>query len=331
MNLQFADAWRLWLLALPVALLVGYVLLQLRRSRYALRFANVELLRTVAPDRPGWRRHLPALALLLAVTALVLATAKPVRAEEVPKPLATVVLALDVSNSMEADDVEPNRLEAAKDAATRFVDLVPEGVRVGLVTFNQNTQVRVAPTEDRDDVLEAIERLRLGPGTAVGEAIYAGLAVLPERLDAGEGPAPGAAPADPAEVAADSPGSIVLLSDGETTSGRPESEAAEAAAEAGVPVSTVAFGTPRGTIEIDGQSVPVPVDTAALDDVAETTGGTFAEAATAEQLEQVFEGLGRSAGTETEERDVSGWFLGAALVALAGAAVGSLVWFSRLP
>ncbi|MBK9178996.1 MAG: VWA domain-containing protein [Acidimicrobiales bacterium] len=331
-GLRFLDGLRLWLLLLPAVLLVAYVVLQLRRPRYTLRFTGLDLLAKVAPDRPGWRRHLPALALLLGVMALVLATAKPVRAEEVPQPLATVVLALDVSNSMQATDVAPSRLAAAKDAATRFVDLVPDGVQISLVTFSETVQVRVAPTDDRDALVAAIDRLRLGPGTAIGEAIYASLAVLPEAVTA-DGTR-GSGSADATEGVADgdtSPGSIVLLSDGETTSGRSEAEAARAAEEAGVPVSTVAFGTDRGTIEIDGQTVPVPVDTAALRGVARTTDGTFAAAASAEQLTDVFEGLGRTAGTTTEERDVSGWFLAAALVLLLGAAAGSLVWFSRLP
>ncbi len=329
-GLRFLDSLRLWLLVLPAVLLVAYVVLQLRRPRYALRFTGLDLLAKVAPDRPGWRRHLPALALLLGVMALVLATAKPVRAEEVPEPLATVVLALDVSNSMQASDVAPSRLAAAKDAATRFVDLVPDGVQIGLVTFSETVQVRVAPTDDREALVAAIERLRLGPGTAIGEAIYASLAVLPEALTADGTDTTGVTEPSAAPVGA-SPGSIVLLSDGETTAGRSEAEAARDARDAGVPVSTVAFGTDHGTIEIDGETLPVPVDTTALRGVARTTDGTFAAAGSAEELTTVFEGLGRTAGTTTEERDVSGWFLGAALVLLLGAAAGSLAWFSRLP
>ena len=201
--LTFLAPERLLLLAAVAALAIGYLLIQRRRSRFALRFSSVELFDGVAPDRPGWRRHLPAAAIVAGLAVLVVGTARPALAEEIPAEMATVIVALDASLSMQAEDVDPTRLAAAQDAADRFLDLVPPSVRVGLVTFSGDARTAVAPTTDRVALRRAIDRIRLGEGTAIGEAIYASL----EELRDGE-----------EEV----PGGIVLLSDGETTVGRPD-------------------------------------------------------------------------------------------------------------
>ena len=338
---------RLALVMVPFALAIAYLVIQRRRSRYAIRFTAVDLLDTVAPDRPGWRRHLPALAYLCAVFLLVVGMARPAMAMEVPaKP--TIVLALDVSYSMNATDIAPSRLRAAQDAALRFLDLVPDGVRVGLVSFNRSARALVAPTTDHAGVAAAIDRLVLGPGTAIGDAIDVALEQLPKVAPGagqaasgagGTGPSAGAAGtgpgtggAGPTDASSDATaGSIVLLSDGKTTVGQAESESAARAADRGVPVSTIAFGTPSGSVTVDGQRIAVPVDKEALRAVARTTGGRFFEAASADQLRAVFEDLGRRAGSIREQREVTDLLVGAALIAAIGAALGSLAWFSRLP
>jgi Ca-activated chloride channel family protein len=329
--MTFLAPERLALVALPIALAIAYLILQRRRSRYAMRFASVDLLDQVAPDRPGWRRHVAALAFLAAVCLLVVGMARPAAAMEVPAQ-ASIVLALDVSYSMEASDVSPNRLAAAQDAARRFLGLVPDGVRVGLVAFSGSARALVPPTIDRTKLEAAIDRLRLGPGTAIGEAIYVALEQLPKA----EAPTSSPAASEQGDEQGDeqvepSAGSIVVLSDGKTTAGRSESGAARAAAGAGVPISTIAFGTASGVVTVDGQRVRVPVDKAALKSVARTSGGRFFEAASADQLRAVFEDIGTKVGTIREEREVTDLVVGAALLALVGAAAASLAWFSRLP
>lgn len=330
---------RLLLVVVPVVLAAAYLVLQRRRTRFAMRFTAVDLLDTVAPDRPGWRRHVPAVAFLAAVSLLVVGMARPAMAVETPSA-STVVLALDVSYSMDAGDVSPNRISAARDAARRFLEIVPAGTRVGLVAFAGSARALVTPTTDLDAVQAAIDRLRLAPGTAIGEAIYTSLEQLPRAQDAAgsrddpdaAGVSPGPLTSDGTDAAGEqAAGSIVLLSDGQTTVGRPDAGAAAAAKARGVPVSTIAFGTSAGRVTVDGQTVAVPVDEAALRAVATTTGGRFFEAESAPELASVFEDLGARVGIVREQREVTDYLVGAALLAAVVAAAGSLAWFSRLP
>lgn len=322
-NLSFLAAYRLWLLVLPLALLVAYVVLQRGRRSYAVRFTNLDLLDIVAPDRPGWRRHLPAAALVLGLAAGVVAFARPAVASEVADKNAVVMLAIDTSLSMEATDVAPSRVKAAKVAAGSFLESVPKGVKVGVVSFSDTARQAIAPTDNLAAVQRTIDRLQLGQGTAIGEAVFTSLETIDETFQRdGSEPASG-------EKA---PATIVLLSDGETTSGRPNDEAAAAAKKAGIPVNTIAFGTDRGTVTApDGQTVGVPVNKAELADLARSTGGETLTAATANQLEQVYEKLGAAVTTEPITREVTDWFTFAALAMVALAAAGSLLWFSRLP
>jgi Ca-activated chloride channel homolog len=317
--MSIADPLRLVALAVVAMTAVAYVVLQARTSRYTVRFTNVDLLASVAPQRPGWRRHLPAAAFVLALVALVIAWAGPTAPMTVPVERATVVLAIDVSLSMEATDVTPDRLEAAKVAALDFLTVVPPELNVGLVTFSGVATIVVPPTTDRDLVAEALRRLQLGERTAIGEAVFASLeAIRSVPVDPGGEPTPAA---------------IVLMSDGATTAGRPNEVASAAAAEEGVPVTTIAFGTDGGTITLpdDPVPIPVPVDRDALEVIADETGGSFFSAVTAQQLEDVYVDIGSSIGYTTREQDISGWFVGAAVVLLLATAAMSLAWFSRLP
>ena len=314
--MSFLAPDRLLLLALPLIGALAYVVTMRRQRKYAVRFTNLELLDSVAPNRPGWRRHVTALVLLIAVASLVLAFARPLMAVQVPREQAALILAIDVSLSMDADDVGPNRLEAAQAAAFDFIELAPDDLRIGIVPFASVALPAVPPTVDRAAAHAAVARLSLAEGTAIGEAIYTSL-----DLAAGE----------VTEDGESIPAAIVVLSDGETTVGRSEIDAADEALTEGIPVSTVSFGTRTGTIVYQGEVVAVPANEGALRQVADTTGGRFFTAVSAEELGQVFDDVGSEVGFATEQREVSEWFLGAGLLILVLAAAGSLLWFSRLP
>jgi Ca-activated chloride channel family protein len=312
----------LWLLALPavVALVVFYVLLQLRRKAYAARFTNVALLGSIVPKRPGWRRHLAFGVVALGLTTLVVSLAVPSTEVRVPRERATVVMAVDVSLSMQATDIEPDRFRAMQTAAKEFVDVLPERINLGLVSFAGTATTVVPPTTDRVQVAGAIDNLDLAEATAIGEAVFTSLTAIENfqsSLDAG------------AEEEA-APARIVLLSDGYNTVGREDTQAIDAARAAGVPVSTIAFGTDYGTLDLDGETVPVPVDRATLEEIADQTGGSYSEAASASELEQVYADLGSQIGYTTEPQDISPWFVRAGvLLALLGAVL-SLLWTNRL-
>lgn len=309
----------LWLLAVVVGLAILYLLMARRQRSYAVRFTNLELLDVVAPERPGWRRHLPAAAFLVALAALVGAMARPAQDTKVPRERATIMVALDTSLSMMADDVLPSRIEAAKAAAAEFIDLLPAKLNVGLVDFSGVVHVRVAPTLDHQAVKDAIAGLDLDQGTAIGDAIVASVDALqsvPKADDAN----------DPV------PARIILMSDGKTTVGKPDSEGVKAANEAGIPVSTIAFGTDSGVVQIgESRPVQVPVDRDALRQIADDTGGSFFEAASEAKLKAVYADIGSAIGYTVEQREISQWFVAAGLLALLAAAAMSLAWFSRLP
>lgn len=311
-----APAVLLALLALP--LVVGwYVREQRRRRAAAAAFAMPALQPALATARPGWRRHLPALAILIALATLVLAAAGPQRTVAVPVERATIILATDVSGSMTATDVQPSRLIAARRAARSFVAQVPKRVNIGVIGFNQTPAVLQSPTRDRAAVDAAIGRLSASGGTAAGEAIHAGLRAI-GRTGRKRPPA-----------------AIVLLSDGATTSGRDPVTAARTAGDAKVRVYTVALGTPEGTIAVrrrDGstQIRRVPPDPSALREIAEASGGRGFAADSASGLSEVYERLGSQLGTKDEKRQVTAAFAGGGLAFLLLGAAMSLRWFGRL-
>lgn len=312
---------RLWLLLGVLALAVGYLMMQRRRSRYAVRFTNLRLLDRVAPERPAWRRHVPAGLFLAMLALLVVGFARPTAEVQVPRERATVMVAVDVSTSMLATDVEPDRLSAAKEAARQFVDGLPDEFNVGLVAFAGSAAVLVPPGIDRESLHEGIDRLAEGAtgvqGTAIGEAISTSLGAV-KGLDSQAAKEP-------------PPARIILLSDGANTSGMDPMEAAAGAVAVEVPVHTISFGTPSGFVDRGGRPIQVPVDGQTLRAVAEETGGVFHEASTSDELRAVYDDIGSSVGYRTERQDVSARFIGLGLVFAMGAAAGSMRWFSRLP
>lgn len=303
----------LLLLALLVVPLVAAAVVWWRRSRPAtgIPFPDLDLIARADPG-PRRRRHLPLALALLALAALTLGLARPQVYRDQPRERATIMLAIDVSGSMSATDVDPYRLRAAQDAARTFADEVPRQYQVGLISFSGQANLLVAPTTDRDALKRAIEGLRPEGATAVGEAIEASLtAIRAAQPGAGE---------DGGKLEA---ARIVVLSDGATTVGIPPSLAAEDAKDAGVPVFTVALGTEDGTLS-DG--TPVPPDPSGLKQVADITDGSAYESDDADSVSAVYQKLGSFIGTERVRSEVTAWPVGIAalLLVMAGAAAWRL-------
>ncbi len=326
--MTFESPWWLLVLLLVVALIAGYLLLLRRRRRDTMRFTNLALLEKVAPNRPGWYRHVPVALLLVGLVLLTVALAGPTAEAKVPRNRATVIMVIDVSLSMEATDVEPSRIAAAQGAAKQFTEQLTPGINLGLVAFAGTAAVLVPPTTDRAPVVRAVDGLRLSESTATGEAIFAALQSI-ESFSASLG---GAADGPP-------PARIALLSDGKQTVPGPEGEteprgsftAARKCAEMGIPVSTISFGTPYGSIEIDGRRQTVAVDDAAMKQIADLSGGKFFTATSGDELQQVYGELGEEIGYETKQVDVSKpWLAGGTLLAVVGLGAGVLLG-RRLP
>ncbi len=321
--MTFQDPWRLALLAGPAALLIAYLVVQRALHAVVVRFTSVDLLASVAPRRPGWQRHIPAAALLGALILMVVGFAQPARATRTPRQRATVMLDLDVSGSMVADDVSPSRLAAAQQAARNFVDALPSGVQLGLVSFSTHASVLVSPTPDRTTVRAAIDSLQARGGTATGDALDLSLSALKALPPAADGKA--------------APAAIVLMSDGTPTIGQGDqspSQAVEAAAvaakQAGVPISTIAFGTADGTVDVQGQSVAVPSDPAAMAKIASESGGRTFTARTASELKSVYRTIGRAVGYDVHRHEITVWFIGMALLVAMVAGITALIWNQRL-
>ena len=307
-----APAFLLALLLVPLAAL-AYGVAQRRRRAAADAFATPAVRASALPRTPGWRRHAPVALYGLALSALAIALARPEATIALPAEQATIVLAIDRSGSMRATDVKPTRLEAMQAAANRFLERVPRRVKVGAVAFNTKADVLEAPTTDRAPVRAAIEALTAGGGTATGDALNASLELI--RRGGPDRP----------------PAAVVLISDGESTAGRDPVEAAREAADLGVPVYTVALGTPGATIvDAKGRTQPAPPDPDTLRAMAEASGGQSFAVEDADALNQVYERLGSQVATEHKPQEITAAFAGGALALVAGGALLSLHWFRRL-
>lgn len=321
----FAHPWFFLFLVVVAGLAALYIGVQLSGYRRYLRFANTELLDTVAPNRPSHWRHLSAVLLIVGMTLLTVAMAGPTNDVKVPRNRAVVMLVIDVSQSMRATDIPPTRLAAAQEAAKQFVGELTPGINLGLVAYAGTATVLVSPTTNRDTTKAAIDKLQLADRTATGEGIFTALQSI-----ATVGAVIGGGDEAP-------PARIVLLSDGkETVPSNPDNTkgaftAARMAKEQGVPISTISFGTPYGYVEINDQRQPVPVDDATLKKIAQLSGGGAYNAASLEELKQVYTTLQQQIGHEIVRGDASvGWLrLGTLVVALA--ALAGLLINRRLP
>jgi Ca-activated chloride channel family protein len=321
----FEHAWYFLFLFVVLAVVGLYVVVQFAKQKRMLRFANMELLESVAPNRPTRWRHLPAILLVAALVLLTVAMAGPTNDVRIPRNRAVVMLVIDVSQSMRATDVAPSRLAAAQEAAKQFADQLTPGINLGLIAYAGTATVLTSPTTNRTATKAAIDKLQLADRTATGEGIFTALQAI-----ATVGAVIGGGDEAP-------PARIVLMSDGkETVPSNPDNPkgaytAARTAKDQGVPISTVSFGTPYGFVEINDQRQPVPVDDEMLKKIAELSGGNAYSASSLEQLKEVFTTLQQQIGYETTKGDASaGWLrLGALVLALA--ALAALLLNRRLP
>jgi Ca-activated chloride channel homolog len=355
--MTFAEPLLLLGLLLVPAGLLFYRLVQRRRSRYVVRFTNVDLLGNLVPRTPAWRRHVPPALYLGAIAALVFALARPSITMAIPREEATIILTMDVSGSMAATDVSPSRLAAAQSAANAFVDRLPAGFKVGVVAFSTAPQTLVSPTTDRAAVHDAINNLQAHGGTAMGDAIETSLEAAgldPHAVATGSSPSPSAS-TDPS--ASSAPGALatpapsgsaapekekpiiatVLLSDGANSTGDVEPiPAAEEAAALNVPIYTIALGTADGVVTVPDelgqlQTVNVPPDTETLAQIAETTGARAFQAPSAQDLDAIYQSLGSKIGYTSQEQEVTQWFAAAGLLLVVAGAGLAAHWFNRFP
>lgn len=357
----------LWLLLAVPALVAVYVALIRRRKKTALRYASLGLVREAMGRGPGWRRHVPPLLFLMALIATIVSVARPAAVITLPEQRGVVMLAVDVSGSMRATDIEPSRLAAAKEAVRTFVNNQPRHVRIGVVAFAATAAVVQPPTNDRTEILEAVDRLQAYPGTAVGEGILTSLSAIFERSDfdirmelalrqsgrsgpgqmgGGNSGGSGGVPLgqlqpdeqqqDRSQVQPAQPGSrkstvVVLLTDGENTTGPDPVASAQLAADLGVRVYTVGLGTVEGAvIRFLGNSMIVRVDVPALQEIARLTDGAFYQAVTANELREVYETLSTEVVAEPEKTEITVLFSAAAGALALVSVLLSLLWFNRI-
>ncbi len=364
--MQFHSPSMLWLLlALPV-LVLAYILAQRRRKKYAVRFSSLLLMKQAVVRGPGWRRHIPPLLFLLALAVLMLALARPEAIVTLPAREGTVILTMDVSGSMNANDMQPSRLEASKAAARAFVGKQPEGVRIGVVSFSDNASIVQAPTDNKDDVIAAINRLRSQRSTAIGrglltslDAIFAGdnteaaFGSPYQGLPGGRGGnpyqqggpfqqggqsqgrgTPAATPTPnwtPVPKGTYSPAVIVLLSDGENNQFPPPLDIIDQVVNRGVRVFTVGLGSPEGIVlSNQGRSMRTRLDETTLKKIASETDGQYYSASSEQDLRAIYEKLSLELVMRSEKQEITWGLAAVAIVVLLLAATLSLLWFNRV-
>jgi Ca-activated chloride channel family protein len=319
LQLAFLSPERLLILLIIPVLVLGYIFASRRKNRRGMRFTNTSMLDVVVPKQSQWRRHLAVALSLLSLITLTAAFARPKTQVDVPRERATVVLVIDASLSMQATDVKPSRLDAAKQAAIEFVVALPDKYNVSVVSMAGSAAILVPPTTAHNTVENAINSIKLQDSTAIGEGIAAGLSALRQ------------APKDPDDPDSVAPGAIVLLSDGKNTTGRAPLQAAADAKAAKVPVYTIAYGTENGFVDLDGKREPVPVDHDEMRAIAAATNGDYFAAATAEQLKKVYENIGSDVGYEKADREVTARFAGYGLALAVLAALGAISLGAKWP
>ena len=338
--MSFAWPEAFWLAVLLPLAVAGYLYLLRRKKKAALRYSNLALVKAAMGGAPAWRRHVPPALLLAALAAMIVAIARPEALVTLPANNETVILAMDVSGSMRATDVAPNRLAAAQAAAKQFIAEVPSSVKIGIVAFAGTATVAQAPTRNKEDLVAAIDRFQLQRATAIGSAIIVSMATLfpdggydvasftYERQSQRMPPKSSFRPMPPGSYAS---AVIVLLTDGQRTAGPDSLEAARLAADRGVRIYTVGVGTPQGAIVgIEGWSMHVRLDEETLKSIADLTRGEYFYAGSAPDLNQIYRHLTSRFVLETKKTEVGALFTAAAGLLVLAAAGLSLFWFSRI-
>jgi Ca-activated chloride channel family protein len=330
----------LWLLFLVPVLIGVYILMQKRRQKYALRYASLSLVKEALGRSPGIRRHIPPILFLIGLIAMIIALARPAATVILPSQQGTVILTIDVSGSMRAEDLKPTRLEAAKEAARTFVEKQPKNVRIGIVSFSESASLVQAPTQDREAILSAINRLTWQRRTAVGSGILTSLDAIFEKpaenkssppRDPLMSPEPEPEPA-PVPQGTFVPAIIVLLSDGQSNTGPPPLEIIEQASNRGVRVYTIGIGSTEGTIlRLEGWAMRVRLDEETLKRIAEKTDAKYYKADNETDLRQIYQNLGTQLVFKPEQTELTAAFTAFAAILLIIAGVLSLLWFNKLP
>lgn len=328
------------LLLIPVLIIV-YILLQRRRQKYALRYASLSLVKEAMGRGPGWRRHIPAAFFLIALTFMIIALARPEATTLVPSAEGVVILAMDVSGSMTAEDLSPNRLEAAKAAARAFVEKQPDTLQVAIVSFSDNAFVVQPPTDDKDALVASINRLNWQRGTAIGRGLVASLEAIAEKLgqpgeitiDPGQSSSPSAAPQPtPMPKGQYQNAIIVLMTDGENNQWPEPLDIAQIAADRGIRVYTVGIGSEEGAIvRIQGRAIRTRLDEQTLRSISEMTGGQYFNAQSETDLVRVYENLSTNLVLKTDKTEITAYVTAIAVLFSLIAGFLSLMWFNRLP
>ena len=336
--MQFLWPSMLWLLLFVPALVGAYVLAQRRRQRYALRYASLSLVREAVGRGPGIRRHIPPALFLMGVAVMLVALARPVSVVTLPAQEGTVILTMDVSGSMRADDLKPTRLDASKAAARAFVEKQPQGVQIGVVSFSDNAFVVQAPTDDKEAVIAAINRLTFQRGTAIGRGLLTSRDAIFEESDpefSSSQPITDAPPTPtptPLPKGVYEPAVVVLLTDGESNQGPPPLTVVDQIAARGIRVYTVGIGSVEGTVlRTQGRAIRTRLDEKTLKAVAEATDGTYFNATTEEDLQVIYQNLSTQLVFRKQQSEVTAVFTGLAVALSLIGGVLSLLWFNRLP
>ena len=319
MNLDdvFLNPERLWWWIVVPVLVALYIWIMRRKRRTGMRYTNTAVLGAVIPRQSQWRRHLAVAMSLASLVTIIAAWARPNGVERVPRERATIVLVIDVSQSMRATDVKPNRLDAAKQLSKEFVSTLPPKYNVAVVSLSGSPAVKLPPSTDRGLALRAIDGLTTQDSTAVGPALQTALAAvqMAPKGDNGE-PAPGA---------------VVLLSDGANTATESPLQAAQALAKAKIPVYTIAYGTENGSVDLDGVRERVPPDRELMQQIANATKGTSSSAESAGQLDNVYKNLSSQVGFEEVKKETTAMWAGYGLAFAVVAALAAVSLGARWP
>jgi Ca-activated chloride channel family protein len=328
--MSLGSPWMLLALVLVPCLVVAYGWMLRRRAERGARLASEGLVPTTAGSRIRWRRHVPFALFALALALVGFGLARPTVSLAVPDREGTVILAFDVSNSMRADDLEPTRIEAAKSAALAFVDQQPRTIKIGVVAFGDSAVTVLRPSNVKEDVVAAINRLSVGGGTSLGQGLFTSLrAIVGKPLTIDQS----ALDSDTSQLDIGFFGSsaIVLLSDGENTSRPDPLDIAEVASTAGVRVHAIGVGTKQGAvIEVDGFNIATALDEKLLTEIANVTDGTYDRAADTAALARIYDSIDLEFKSTKKPREVTALFAAAGGLLLAAGSLLSMLWFGRV-